>query len=642
MHLLNSSLSTNKCTFTNNSALYGGVISVLSGSSSTVISSTFSSNRGQQGGIICNSQSSLIISASSFYDNSAANIGGVIDSILLSSEIVDSIIDSNNAYQGGVLFSSESSYDIINCTIKSNSAYFAGGAISTGLQLITSLYLDYRDIHVTNRISITDESSFTDNITVNAVINIKNCTFRNNTAKYMGTITTVGSSIIVINCTFEYNIGSLFALSANITFHGYSKFENCRGQTSEIHNQIRELPAEGGAITIYQSNLLFTGVIRLLSNQASQGGALHAVGSTITISGQAIVSNNTAKTSTGGGIYLEQSSSKIFGNCHISHNHAMTQGGGIHASSSPISVYQPRLLWFSDNHAEIAGGGLYLDTNPKLNLFKYEQKSSMLITFHNNHAAYGGAVYVTDNTSSGCINGMECFIKSIALNSKREASQLNIMTMIFYNNTASNSGPNLYGGLFDRCILSVFTGAYTLAYSRIQHYSGVTYLKNISNIVLDSVSSLPVRVCFCDNERQPNCSYQPPTIKVMKGATFNVSLVAVDQVDHSVNANISSSLAYPGGGFSEGQQLQKVTSNCTDLKYNIFSPEDSEILTLFPNGPCGSSAPSARHVNITILNCNCPIGFEPSNSKPTTCECICDSKLSSYINDCNYTTLILV
>ena len=156
------------------------------------------------------------------------------------------------------------------------------------------------------------------------------------------------------------------------------------------------------------------------------------------------------------------------------------------------------------------------------------------------------------------------------------------------------------------------------------------------------MSSLPVRVCFCDNERQPNCSYQPPTIKVMKGATFNVSLVAVDQVDHSVNANISSSLAYPGGGFSEGQQLQKVTSNCTDLKYNIFSPEDSEILTLFPDGPCGSSAPSARHVNITFLNCNCPIGFEPSNSKPTTCECICDSKLSSYISDCNYTTLILV
>ena len=56
-------------------------------------------------------------------------------------------------------------------------------------------------------------------------------------------------------------------------------------------------------------------------------------------------------------------------------------------------------------------------------------------------------------------------------------------------------------------------------------------------------------------------------------------------------------LAYPGGGFSEGQQFQKVTSNCTELKYNIFSPEDSDILTLFPDGPCGSAALSIQSLN---------------------------------------------
>ena len=67
----------------------------------------------------------------------------------------------------------------------------------------------------------------------------------------------------------------------------------------------------------------------------------------------------------------------------------------------------------------------------------------------------------------------------------------------------------------------------------------------------------------------------------MKGATVNVSLVAMDQVDHPVEANINSSLAYPGGGFSEGQQSQRVTSNCTDLLFNIFSPEDTETLILF-------------------------------------------------------------
>ena len=172
-------------------------------------------------------------------------------------------------------------------------------------------------------------------------------------------------------------------------------------------------------------------------------------------------------------------------------------------------------------------------------------------------------------------------------------------------------------------------------------YDGLIYLRNISNIVLDSVSSLSVRVCVCDSKRQPNCSYQPPTIKVMKGATFTVSLVAVDQVNHLVNANINGSLTYPNGGFSEDQQSQKVTSNCTDLKY-IFSPQDSEILTLFPDGPCGSSTPSVQHLNIIFLNCSCPIAFEPSNSKPTSCECMCDPNLLPYISYCNSTSKSLL
>ena len=95
------------------------------------------------------------------------------------------------------------------------------------------------------------------------------------------------------------------------------------------------------------------------------------------MSGQAIVANNTATSSTGGGFYLEQSDLKVFGNFHISRNHAM-KGGGIHACSSTISVYQPGLLQFSENYAEIAGGGLYLEMNLRLNLLKHDDDASML------------------------------------------------------------------------------------------------------------------------------------------------------------------------------------------------------------------------------------------------------------------------
>ena len=55
-----------------------------------------------------------------------------------------------------------------------------------------------------------------------------------------------------------------------------------------------------------------------------------------------------------------------------------------------------------------------------------------------------------------------------------------------------------------------------------------------------------------------------------KGETFNVSVVAVDQVNHSVDAFIISSLTFPDGGFGEGQQMQRVGVNCTNLRYNVL------------------------------------------------------------------------
>ena len=65
------------------------------------------------------------------------------------------------------------------------------------------------------------------------------------------------------------------------------------------------------------------------------------------------------------------------------------------------------------------------------------------------------------------------------------------------------------------------------------HIEGVAYLKSISNIDTDSIRSSPVRVCFCGPNNRQDCSYEPPTIKVKKGESFNVSLVAVDQVNHT-------------------------------------------------------------------------------------------------------------
>ena len=118
-------------------------------------------------------------------------------------------------------------------------------------------------------------------------------------------------------------------------------------------------------------------------------------------------------------------------------------------------------------------------------------------------------------------------------------------------------------------------------------------------------------------------------------------LVAVDQVKHSVEANIISSLSSQDGGFGEGQQTQSVGRNCSNVTFNVFSPHNSETINLFADGPCGNSKLSVECLHIKFTECTCPVGFQPLDSD-TRCGCDCDSKLSRYITDCNSTTEFLI
>ena len=63
---------------------------------------------------------------------------------------------------------------------------------------------------------------------------------------------------------------------------------------------------EGGAITSFQSIVIFIGVINLSNNQAKCGEAILAAESKIIIYGEAPIANNTATDSNGGGIFLQQ------------------------------------------------------------------------------------------------------------------------------------------------------------------------------------------------------------------------------------------------------------------------------------------------------------------------------------------------
>ena len=662
MFILFSEFSLYTTTFTNNSAVEGGGVLSTEESSFNVTNSNFNNNSGtsQYGLVIWAHKSSFNIANCNFANNTAATdaVEVLYFAFRKSSSNITSSTFTNNS--GGVMTMSHLSLNIINCTFTKNSALIGAGVMSvlyeSSINIMNSMFhnnnvaiggggvmdiMDKSSLNVTNSTFTNSAADFGGVInTAESSLLIANSLFSNNRARrHGGVMFTVGSLVYIANSTFDNSLGSLYTFSSNVTFSGYTRFENCIEPPAMTGENVIA-SQEGGAITSYQSSVLFIGVISLLNNQARNGGAILATESTISIYGETIIAYNTATNGNGGGIYLHQSDLVIKGNSTFSHNRAV-RGGGVHASGSSISVYQHGTLQIINNRAEEDGGGIYLEINPRVYLLKHEvytssfkcTKEDEFLIFTGNHAKCGGAMYVADDTNSAaCSSTVECFIQTLALYTLEYAACP--VNVIFSGNTATKYGYNLFGGLLDRCIPSPFAEVYQ---KHILQYNGVTYLESISDIRLDTVASLPVRICFCNSEGLPDCSFGPPIIKVKKGETFTVSLVAVDQVNHPVAANINSSLASPDGGLDEGQQTQRVTENCTVLTFNVFSTADSETMKLFADGPCGSATSSTQHMNIQFLSCTCPVGFEPSksNSKSTTCECKCHSALSPYITNCN-------
>ena len=604
-----SSFTISTCTFTNNRAMFGGVMRTSDDSSFTISNSTFTNNTAESiGGVmILLSGSSFTISTSTFTNNRAENSGGVMQTEGDSSLSISTSNFSNNIAEYGGVISVDSSLNFISTSVfVNNKANCSGGVFSC----------------------------------LNGTLNVDNSNFSLNAVSNQGggVIFTLQCSTHITNSTFDENNGSLYSFNSNLTLSGHLTFENSMEPGNELTGCTTS--QEGGAITSFQSTVIFTrkSIVHFSNNRASDGGALLATDSTITIYGEITIANNMANSS-GGGISLKQSRLEIKGVCQFVNNVAV-RGGGIHASSSTIAIfyasdYQPRALQVTNNSAKF-GGGLYLEVNPKLYILKKSSTHvvSYFMSFTSNHANKGGAVYVLDDTNYGaCSPDIECFIQTLAL--YLQTYELPYTeNILFSENTASEQGQNLFGGLLDRCTPSPFAEVYI---KQNTHYSGATYLKNISNIKIDSISSRPVRVCFCNSEHEPDCSYQPPVIRVQKGREFNVSLVAVDQVNHTVDANITASLSSSDGGFEEGQQIQSVVRNCSNLTLNVFSPREVENLHLSPDGPCGSATLSTSNVTIRFIECTCPVGFKPLSNKqsPTKCECVCDPALSPYITECN-------
>ena len=666
-----SNVSIDKSSFISNTALFGGVIFSSDGKNMIITNSKFTLNTAKEGGALAlyvyqnrdlmdinkchfkmnhaifggvlyktghNSKISAIIRHSSFVNNSAKYSGGVI----LSSEffpleqemyiiiyIIDCIFKYNSASSGGVLYLYEySAIQIKESRCESNYASAKGGVIFSSERNIHELIKSKFDKNSAQKGAVIySKDSFT---YINA------STITENVASDYAILYFVKSRSKLVESTISNNVGSLFSIFSNITIINKTAFTM---NTPSQHN-VYALQ-EGGSVTLFQSNLYFFGTSTLENNHADKGGAIYSTESKLHVFDTLVIAHNEV-TRNGGGIYLVNSELIFRSENNLIHprrltlfnNTAREKGGGIHAIASFIRLDLVTFftLNVTGNKAKY-GGGLSLEGNTKLYISFSHRVILLSILFTSNKAHYGGALYVNDDTNYGACTSYQCFFQVIDYNDaetdlkgsdheKKFPSYNKIIT--FSQNYASKSGSDTYGGLLDRCTVSQLSNSY--------NDSGLSYFMKLSNKNIN-VSSDPVKVCFCNKSgHNYHLQHEENVIEVMKGQTFAVSVVAIDQAGHPIEALIQSSLKYTDSGLGEGQLTKSVTKVCTNLSYSVTSPQQNEELSLYAlNGPCKDADASKVTLKLNFLPCKCPIGFQVSNGNHTNCTCNCAATISPYV-----------
>ena len=665
-----SNVTLDRSTFDSNSATdHAGGLFAYRGTV-FIVESTFHNNTALGGGGVTIHRGEINVSMSNFTFNRVDQHGGALDIILSSVTISACHFEGNIAgsFAGAVLLYQSTSKIIggkaeQDCDVYSNDSY--QGTVSTNCPLESSLGFETRFI--------------SNSAPTGAALYVIKCIIQSCGSIFITrNFATLRSSVYLLNSDWHFsgsieltqNLGSFFAHQSNITFSGCASFTNCSPPENTTANF-----REGGGLTLHQTALTFHGRVKFLYNHAETGGAIAAMESDIYLNDEVYVFNNSASVS-GGGLYLSQSKliSLLESNVNISSNYATENGGGVHAISSLINCivsgsqytalngkltekYSGTILYITENSAQ-KGGAIYLEANSKVSVLKdyiFATIKHSAVNFIGNSAWYGGAIYVDDTTNSSTCSSnpfdvmspkSECFISVVSIHAYATTNiNFRLTNILFNSNTATLSGPTLFGGLLDRCIVNPFNEIDQTVdrnTNQLLTYEGdaLQYFMDISSEKkTQSISSYPVQVCPCiDNQQQ--CGYKINRYaEVKKGYLFSISLIAVDQVDRPVNATIEGRL-YSARSILLYGQVTNVPDRCTNVSFRIISAHASEELTLFASdGPCKDAGLSPLKVSVTFLPCACPIGFRLSDElNGDSCLCVCDSQIRPYVIECNSTT----
>ena len=523
---------------------------------------------------------------------------------------------------GAVYLQSTQYAELVNCSFHDNNG--------------TALVVDNANITLAGNTEFTHNRACGNIVLGGAIIALSsNLTFTGNT-------TFLGNSAVSGQCPlFVDSVGGTPIYTSN-TVH---RFNGCGGAIwvdentilnfSRTNNFINNSANYGGVIYAYENTVLnFSGTNNFINNSALNGGVIWAYEDTVlSFSGTNNFINNSADGGAGGVISANENNVLNFSGNNNFINNSAFMGGAIYSERNDTLTFSG-IIYFTNNGEGVNGytfngGGVYLGLKSTLSILP-----NTIVYWENNHANFGGAVYVADASPASCCTSVpayipqeECFFHLPGQNLSNGTD----VRLVFKNNFAGGGGSVLYGGAIDNCIL---TGLDSHSSGKV--FDMIVDNKDTYHNTTSTISSDPLQICYCENNL-PYCRYDIGRT-VYPGETFQVSVVAVGQRSGTVPSRVVSIIneRYYSGHLPDSQYLQQANNTCTKLDYTVLSLSTHVDIELKPEDtPCSLLANPITTLAISVfLNQNCPPGFNISESEKS---CFCEPRLAHYTNSCTIT-----
>ena len=400
----------------------------------------------------------------------------------------------------------------------------------------------------------------------------------------------------LVNCSFHNNNGTALVVSnANITLAGNSEFKHNHGLCGDF--------MAGGAIYAVGSNLTFTGNATFLDNSAgivghflctNRGGAIYVQDTVISFSGTTNFIHNLAVGDGGGAIYTSGNTVLNFsGTSNFINNSVLT--GTAYLMQHPLggAIYTSGLLCFSGtsnfiNNSAGDGGAIYTFGSTVLSdggaiIYNTVLSFNGTSNFINNSAYYSGGAIYADKYSKLSFSG----------------------TVNFTNNICSVdvNGGTVGGGVYMgiRCTFSILPNT-TVYWENNQATLG-------GAIYVDDAAS-PISYCSCTLVPKQECFFQLPGQNLSNG-------IDVQLVFKNNSADAAGSVLYGGAidnckltgsdSYSSGEVFDMIFHIEDDSEHNTTSNISSDPFQICP---CESNLPDCSE----SINYNFPHTVYPGET----------------------------